>query len=773
MSEHLTIVLGAPGEAEMPLLADVGARDDVTVLAVVDPGRMALGSSIAEAMGLTVVSSLDELPSLEHVHPLVVMPADKGAVAVQLRAEAKRHGLETIATDQLRARLFGQRPEPRPRTETPGRPGVDEIERESLTIQESLAGLEDALAGDTILRRILDMCTRAVSAGGGSIMLFDEASRELYIAYAVGLSEATLHSTRIKLGEGIAGRVARTRQAELVEGQQGPTGRHRDRPDIATAVCVPLVAEERLLGVLNVSSRAGETPLDAASRDLLVGLGARLARILDGVQNLQRQRTSRMFHLTEQQLRRLAGANPELPDMFTSWTEALAVTAEAARVSLVVPCADGGLLACECAIGECGRYWYEPLRNPAWIEVLATGVPMVVREEDVDQKNGPPVTVFYLPVGRDPVRAGLAVHFSAPHTAHAFHALAGETVFLLERLLPDQVDRRRQEHRAGLLSDLSAAMGQLAGHDGTPGRFGENLGAAARRLTGAQHVAVIAEVTGEMVRLAGGNVPEGAEWLAEVPRLIEAAREDGWRITTLEASPEPLSVLVAVAGKDECGPALVLAGKERTHTLDGQVFTPLDAELVVPLAGLLHRLQPEGPPEPPPLLPEGFVTGGEDAGTFSQPLAVELGPAAMDMQPVVEKSGEDTLLDELRRELDRCDRYHNVCGLILLHPEVPEVAAYDLLEAAARRMTANLRISDRVFTLENGSLAILVPENIQNLNRLQARLIEDLRDLAGDPDLPVAAARSAYPSTKGPADAFLARVRERMEAARNTAARGR
>jgi len=669
----------------------------------------------------------------------------------------------------LRARIFERRATPQPEpTNQPertiqSRPGLEEIEQESAAIQDALAGLEDALAGDTILRRLLDLCTRAVGAGGGSIMLFDETSHELYIAYATGLSEGTMHSTRVKLGEGIAGRVARTRQAELVEGAQGTVKRHRDRPDITSAVCAPLVAGKRLLGVLNVSCQAGETQLDGAARDLLVGMGVRLGRILDGVQQLQQQRTSRIFSLTEQQLRRLAGDNPELPDMFTAWTEALAVTAEADRVSLVVPCADGSLLTCESATGETGAYRYETLHNPAWIEVLTSSVPMVARQDDLSGAGAPPVTVFYLPVGRTPVRAGLSVQFTNSRAAHAFHALAGETVFLLERLLPDQVDRRRQEHRAGLLEELSVVLGELAAHDGTPGGFGENLGAAARRLTGAVEVAVVAELVDGCARLAGGNAPEDAAWLDEVPRLLEAAAGDGWRITTLETGSAPVSVLVAVLEPGAAVPALVLVGKERTHSLDGKVFTPQDAEMVVPLAGLLGRLQPPKPEEP--------VAPGPVLET--EPLAVELGTSAFDVTQGGQKNGEEILLLELRRELDRCDRYHNVCGLVLIKPELPEIAAYDLLQAAARRVVSSLRISDRVFTLPDGSLAVMVPENVQHLDRLQDRLVADMRELAGDPDLPVEAARVAYPATKGPADALLERVRTRMTAAADPATSGR
>ncbi len=744
MSDRLTIVLGAPGEAEMPLLADLGARKDVRILGVVDPTGEAFGTSIAEIMGLTVTRDLASLPlPTEEPRPLFVLPAGPAKLVVSLGALAGACGMTTIRTDELRARLFARRAPAAPPRRIPPRPGLEEIERESSMIQDTLVGLEDALAGDTIMRRLLDLSTRAVGASGGSIMLFDEASGELYIAYASGLSEGTLHATRVKLGEGIAGRVAHTRRAELVEGVSSSVGRHRDRPDIATAVCVPLCADDRLLGVLNVSTQAGEATLDAAARDLLIGLAVRLGRILDGVQQLQRQRTSRIFDLTEQQLRRLACDHPDLPSMLAAWTGALATTAEADRVTLVVPCEDGSLLVSESAAGEDGHHWYEPLHNPAWLEVLGSGVPMVARQAEITDGDSPPVTVFYLPVGREPVRAGLSVHFSNPHAGHEFHALAGETVFLLERLLPDQVDRCRQAHRASLLADLSETVTALAAHDGTPGQLADRVCRAIARLTGAEHVAAVASIDDHTVRLAGGDVPETAPWLEDVPRLLDGAAPDGWRITTLEVGARPLSVLAATCSPEHPAPGIVLVGKNRTHELDSLVFTAQDAELALPLVGMFARFLP--------------VEHEESDG-----LILDMVPLGTDLDMASRRCNEAALLTDLEREIDRCDRYHNVCGLVLLKPELPTSAALDLLAAAAKRVASGLRTSDRVYTLEDGSIAILVPEDVRHLELLQTRLRDALRDLAGDPQLTVPGARAAYPAAAGPAEAFLQHVRGRL-----------
>jgi len=577
----MSLVLGAPGEAEVPLLADLGARPDVALLAVIDPTGECLGASIAEIMGLPVLSSLDQLVVPNGDEPSFVLPASPPALAASLAREAEAAGMPTTRPDELRAQLAVPRPagpvEPAtpgpvtPGPATPTSPDMEAIERESRELQASLADLEDALAGDVIMRRLLALCTSAVGASGGSIMLFDEASRELYIAYATGLSEGTLHGTRVKLGEGISGRVALTRKAELVEGRQGPESRHRDRPNIASAICTPLHAEDELLGVLNVSSQQGEPFLTTESRDVLAGLADRLSRILGEVLQLQRQRTSRMFHVTEQQLRRVASEDHPLPEMLTAWTSALALTAEADRVGLVVPCEDGHLLVTESTADQDGRHGYEPMHNPAWTEVLGSGLPLVARQEPPPSGGAEAITVFYLPIGHGPVRAGLAVHFTGPSRAHAFHAIAGETVFLLERLLPDLLTQRHQCHRADMLARLSRTMSGLTARDATPGSLLEDLCAAIRGLTGARYAVVIAELGEDLPRLAGGNAPEAAPWLHDAGRLLGAAVDDGWRITTLETPDQPLSVMALSSPAGTPAPGILLVGKERTHELDGAV----------------------------------------------------------------------------------------------------------------------------------------------------------------------------------------------------------
>lgn len=62
---------------------------------------------------------------------------------------------------------------------------------------------------------------------------------------------------RVRVGSGIAGRVAATREALLIEGQADPAqfpGLTEREQKVTSALCVPLVSRDQLFGVLNVNA---------------------------------------------------------------------------------------------------------------------------------------------------------------------------------------------------------------------------------------------------------------------------------------------------------------------------------------------------------------------------------------------------------------------------------------------------------------------------------------------------------------------------------------
>lgn len=114
------------------------------------------------------------------------------------------------------------------------------------------AQLELPVVLDTILRS----ATELLDANGGSVMLLD--GDELVAVCVRGREDAL--GTRVGLGEGIAGHVAIRREPVLIDGHADPKefpGLADREPYVESAMSVPLVHRDELLGVLNVNAAMG------------------------------------------------------------------------------------------------------------------------------------------------------------------------------------------------------------------------------------------------------------------------------------------------------------------------------------------------------------------------------------------------------------------------------------------------------------------------------------------------------------------------------------
>lgn len=128
--------------------------------------------------------------------------------------------------------------------------------REITALLDAGRAVNSVLELDQVLAAILRGATELLPAASGSIMLCEGS--ELHCVAAVG-NEAALGS-RQALGDGIAGHVAGTRQALLVNGPASTAlfPRLVVRPrEVDSALSVPLIERAELLGVLNVSARSG------------------------------------------------------------------------------------------------------------------------------------------------------------------------------------------------------------------------------------------------------------------------------------------------------------------------------------------------------------------------------------------------------------------------------------------------------------------------------------------------------------------------------------
>ncbi len=109
-----------------------------------------------------------------------------------------------------------------------------------------------------VLRTVLHRTMAAVNARIGSIMLLDDKSQTLSIATAEGLDESIVTKTTIPLGEGIAGKVAQSGEAILVEDIEQDSRFHKasdPKYENSSFICMPLRSHWRVMGVLNLSKR--------------------------------------------------------------------------------------------------------------------------------------------------------------------------------------------------------------------------------------------------------------------------------------------------------------------------------------------------------------------------------------------------------------------------------------------------------------------------------------------------------------------------------------
>ena len=125
---------------------------------------------------------------------------------------------------------------------------------------EAGAALNSSLDLDSLLDLIMDSACRIFDSGAASLLLLDEATDSLFFKTATGEKREELKSFRLKLGEGIAGWVAKTGKSLIVA---DPTSDERFMSEVGDTIqfttqslmCVPLRVEGRVIGVLEVLNR--------------------------------------------------------------------------------------------------------------------------------------------------------------------------------------------------------------------------------------------------------------------------------------------------------------------------------------------------------------------------------------------------------------------------------------------------------------------------------------------------------------------------------------
>jgi diguanylate cyclase (GGDEF)-like protein len=129
---------------------------------------------------------------------------------------------------------------------------------QELTIFHDVAKtLTSSLDLDSILQTIMEKMAEYFRPDTWSLLMVDEEHDELYFAIAVGQAAEALKNVRLKIGEGIAGWVAKHGE-QLVVPDVAADPRFAKRIDESTQwetqsiICVPLRSKLRVLGVIQL-----------------------------------------------------------------------------------------------------------------------------------------------------------------------------------------------------------------------------------------------------------------------------------------------------------------------------------------------------------------------------------------------------------------------------------------------------------------------------------------------------------------------------------------
>jgi signal transduction histidine kinase len=116
-----------------------------------------------------------------------------------------------------------------------------------------------------LLASVLQSTMRAVHANRGSIMLLDQQRRTLRIAVSRGLPDEVHDQAEVRLGEGVAGKVAELGDAVIVDDIEKDV-RFASASDpkygSGSFICMPVRVGERVIGVINLAKKkdTGTTP---------------------------------------------------------------------------------------------------------------------------------------------------------------------------------------------------------------------------------------------------------------------------------------------------------------------------------------------------------------------------------------------------------------------------------------------------------------------------------------------------------------------------------
>ena len=140
-------------------------------------------------------------------------------------------------------------------------------------------------------KTIVDVTLRVMRADDVSLML-PNSDGQLYLAYSHGLSEELQGQVLQAAGEGVAGKVMESRRPLLMntssEADSGVGPETSSGRKVSSSIVYPLVANERVLGVLNISRLSNQVQYNEADMQRASVLATQALLALENLELVQR-----------------------------------------------------------------------------------------------------------------------------------------------------------------------------------------------------------------------------------------------------------------------------------------------------------------------------------------------------------------------------------------------------------------------------------------------------------------------------------------------------
>ena len=156
-----------------------------------------------------------------------------------------------------------------------------------LPVESLLLDVADVLATsldlDTTLRRVAEVVSKVIDYEIFAILLLNEKTQELRFRFQIGYPPEFAERTRIKVGEGVTGLAAQSRQAVLIDDVRNDPRYIEAIPNVCSELAIPLITKNRVIGVIDIEAREPGA-FTEEHRRLLTLVASRMAA---GIENAQ------------------------------------------------------------------------------------------------------------------------------------------------------------------------------------------------------------------------------------------------------------------------------------------------------------------------------------------------------------------------------------------------------------------------------------------------------------------------------------------------------